>query len=99
MPRALISVYDKAGIDEFARGLAELGFELVSSGGTASLLEEHGLAVTRVEDVTGAPEMLGGRVKTLHPRDPRRHPRPPRPRGGPRRRSPSTGSSRSTSSA
>ena len=65
--RALISVYEKAGIETFAAGLAELGFELVSSGGTASFLEEQGLAVTRVEDVTGAPEMLGGRVKTLHP--------------------------------
>jgi phosphoribosylaminoimidazolecarboxamide formyltransferase/IMP cyclohydrolase len=66
--RALISVYDKAGVAEFARGLAELGFELVSSGGTADSLAEAGLAVTRVEDVTGFPEMLGGRVKTLHPR-------------------------------
>ena len=65
--RALISAYDKSGIDTFARGLAELGFELVSSGGTASFLEEQGLTVTRVEDVTKAPEMLGGRVKTLHP--------------------------------
>jgi phosphoribosylaminoimidazolecarboxamide formyltransferase/IMP cyclohydrolase len=65
--RALISVYDKQGIDGFASGLAELGFELVSSGGTAAFLEEQGLEVTRVEDVTGAPEMLGGRVKTLHP--------------------------------
>jgi len=66
--RALISVYDKHGIDAFARELAGLGFELVSSGGTATFLEEQGLQVTRVEDVTGAPEMLGGRVKTLHPR-------------------------------
>jgi phosphoribosylaminoimidazolecarboxamide formyltransferase/IMP cyclohydrolase len=66
--RALISVWDKAGVDEFARGLADLGYELVSSGGTASFLEEHGLTVTRVEEVTAAPEMLGGRVKTLHPR-------------------------------
>jgi phosphoribosylaminoimidazolecarboxamide formyltransferase/IMP cyclohydrolase len=65
--RALISVYDKAGVADFARGLVELGFELVSSGGTASALEEAGLTVTRVEDVTGFPEMLGGRVKTLHP--------------------------------
>jgi phosphoribosylaminoimidazolecarboxamide formyltransferase / IMP cyclohydrolase len=65
--RALISVYEKAGIGEFARGLVELGFELVSSGGTARALEEEGLTVTRVEDVTGFPEMLGGRVKTLHP--------------------------------
>ena len=68
MPRALISVWDKTGVDELARGLAELGWELISSGGTASFLEEQGLAVTRVEDVTAAPEMLGGRVKTLHPR-------------------------------
>jgi phosphoribosylaminoimidazolecarboxamide formyltransferase / IMP cyclohydrolase len=65
--RALISVYDKAGVVDFARGLVELGFELVSSGGTASALEDEGLTVTRVEDVTGFPEMLGGRVKTLHP--------------------------------
>jgi phosphoribosylaminoimidazolecarboxamide formyltransferase/IMP cyclohydrolase len=66
--RALLSVYDKTGVVEFARGLAELGFELVASGGTAEALEEGGLAVTRVEDSTGFPEMLGGRVKTLHPR-------------------------------
>jgi phosphoribosylaminoimidazolecarboxamide formyltransferase/IMP cyclohydrolase len=66
--RALISVYDKTGLVPFARGLAELGFELVSSGGTAAALEDAGLAVTRVEDVTGFPELLGGRVKTLHPR-------------------------------
>ncbi len=66
--RALISVYDKTGLDEFARGLTELGVELVASGGTAAHLEELGLAVTRVEDVTEAPELLGGRVKTLHPR-------------------------------
>jgi phosphoribosylaminoimidazolecarboxamide formyltransferase / IMP cyclohydrolase len=68
MPRALISVYEKEGVERLARGLHELGFELVSSGGTARYLEEQGLAVTRVEDVTGAPELLGGRVKTLHPR-------------------------------
>jgi phosphoribosylaminoimidazolecarboxamide formyltransferase/IMP cyclohydrolase len=66
--RALISVYDKEGIETFAQALHELGWELVSSGGTASYLEEQGLEVTRVEDVTHAPEMLGGRVKTLHPR-------------------------------
>jgi phosphoribosylaminoimidazolecarboxamide formyltransferase/IMP cyclohydrolase len=66
--RALISVYDKEGIDTFARALSELGWELVSSGGTASFLEQQGLDVTTVEDVTQAPEMLGGRVKTLHPR-------------------------------
>jgi phosphoribosylaminoimidazolecarboxamide formyltransferase / IMP cyclohydrolase len=66
--RALISVYDKTGLVPFARGLADLGFELVASGGTATELEDAGLQVTRVEDVTGFPEMLGGRVKTLHPR-------------------------------
>jgi phosphoribosylaminoimidazolecarboxamide formyltransferase/IMP cyclohydrolase len=66
--RALISVYDKSGLDEFARGLADLGVELVSSGGTGAYLEEMGVATTRIEDVTEVPEMLGGRVKTLHPR-------------------------------
>ena len=65
--RALISVYEKAGVEVFAAGLAELGFELVSSGGTATFREDHGVAVIRVEAVTGAPELLGGRVKTLHP--------------------------------
>jgi phosphoribosylaminoimidazolecarboxamide formyltransferase/IMP cyclohydrolase len=66
--RALVSVWDKTGVAEFARGLAALGWELVSSGGTADLLEEAGVEVRRVEEVTGSPEMLGGRVKTLHPR-------------------------------
>ena len=66
--RALISVYDKAGVDAFARGLADLGWEIVSSGGTAAYLEELGIEVQKVEDVTQAPEMLEGRVKTLHPR-------------------------------
>ena len=66
--RALISVYDKAGLTEFARGLAALDVELVASGGTASHLEEQGLTVTRVESLTDVPELLGGRVKTLHPR-------------------------------
>jgi phosphoribosylaminoimidazolecarboxamide formyltransferase/IMP cyclohydrolase len=66
--RALISTYDKTGLDVFATGLAELGFELVASGGTADFLKELGLDVVRVEDVTQFPEMLGGRVKTLHPR-------------------------------
>jgi phosphoribosylaminoimidazolecarboxamide formyltransferase / IMP cyclohydrolase len=66
--RALISVYDKSGIDDFARGLAELGWELVASGGTAAHLESLGLTVERVESLTEFPEMLGGRVKTLHPR-------------------------------
>jgi phosphoribosylaminoimidazolecarboxamide formyltransferase/IMP cyclohydrolase len=68
VPRALISVYDKTGIETLATGLHELGWQLVSSGKTATYLEEHGLPVTRVEEVTGAPEMLEGRVKTLHPR-------------------------------
>jgi phosphoribosylaminoimidazolecarboxamide formyltransferase/IMP cyclohydrolase len=66
--RALISVYDKTGLVEFARGLDEVGCELVASGGTAAALEDAGIAVTRVEAVTDFPELLGGRVKTLHPR-------------------------------
>ena len=66
--RALISTYDKTGLDVFALGLAELGWELVASGGTAAYLEELGLTVERVESLTDSPEMLGGRVKTLHPR-------------------------------
>jgi phosphoribosylaminoimidazolecarboxamide formyltransferase/IMP cyclohydrolase len=66
--RALISVYDKTGLQEFARGLVEVGFDLVASGGTADFLEnEVGLDVERVEELTGVAEMLGGRVKTLHP--------------------------------
>lgn len=65
--RALLSVHDKTGLIPFARGLAALGHELVASGGTARLLREAGLAVQAVEDVTGFPEILGGRVKTLHP--------------------------------
>ncbi len=66
--RALLSVSDKTGIVEFARGLASLGIEILSTGGTASLLSKEGVKVTQVQDFTGAPEMLGGRVKTLHPR-------------------------------
>jgi phosphoribosylaminoimidazolecarboxamide formyltransferase/IMP cyclohydrolase len=66
--RALLSVWDKTGVADFARGLAALGWELVSSGGTADLLDEEEIDVTRVEEVTASPEMLGGRVKTLHPR-------------------------------
>ena len=65
--RALISVHDKTGLVPFARGLADLGFELVASGGTATTLGDAGLRITRVEELTGFPEMLGGRVKTLHP--------------------------------
>ncbi|HSL57293.1 MAG TPA: bifunctional phosphoribosylaminoimidazolecarboxamide formyltransferase/IMP cyclohydrolase [Acidimicrobiales bacterium] len=66
--RALLSVYDKAGVVDLARGLVDLGWELVSSGGTARALTEAGLPVTTVEEVTGSPEMLSDRVKTLHPR-------------------------------
>jgi len=66
--RALLSVYDKDGLDTFARGLDELGVELVASGGTATFLEKIGIAVTPVEELTEVPELLGGRVKTLHPR-------------------------------
>jgi phosphoribosylaminoimidazolecarboxamide formyltransferase / IMP cyclohydrolase len=66
--RALLSVFDKEGLEGFARGLHELGVELVASGGTAAHLAELGIPVTRVEDLTEHPEMLGGRVKTLHPR-------------------------------
>jgi phosphoribosylaminoimidazolecarboxamide formyltransferase/IMP cyclohydrolase len=66
--RALLSVYDKTGIAEFARGLVDLGFEIVSSGKTSAFLVQAGIEVTTVESVTQAPEMLGGRVKTLHPR-------------------------------
>ena len=66
--RALLAVFDKGGLVEFATALTELGVALVSSGGTAKVLGEAGLPVTSVEEVTGSPEMLGGRVKTLHPR-------------------------------
>ena len=65
--RALLSVYDKTDLVPFGQGLAALGFELVASGGTARQLREAGLPVQDVSDITGAPEMLGGRVKTLHP--------------------------------
>ena len=65
--RALISVFDKTGLDDFARDLHELGVELVASGGTATFIAELGLPVTRVDELTEMPEMLSGRVKTLHP--------------------------------
>jgi phosphoribosylaminoimidazolecarboxamide formyltransferase/IMP cyclohydrolase len=65
--RALLAVYDKSGVVELGRALIELGAAIVSSGGTARALRDAGLAVTSVEDVTGFPELLGGRVKTLHP--------------------------------
>ncbi len=66
--RALISVSDKTGVDEFAAGLAALGVEILSTGGTARLLREKGLRIRDVSDLTGFPEMLDGRVKTLHPK-------------------------------
>jgi phosphoribosylaminoimidazolecarboxamide formyltransferase/IMP cyclohydrolase len=66
--RALISVYDKAGLEVLARGLHEAGVTMVSTGSTASRIADAGLPVTRVEDLTGFPECLDGRVKTLHPR-------------------------------
>src|SRR3954470_3163928 len=66
--RALISVSDKTGVVDFARGIAALGVEIVSTGGTATALREAGIEVRDVSDLTGSPEILGGRVKTLHPR-------------------------------
>src|SRR5215831_2192098 len=68
MPRALLSVSNKDGLVDFARGLAARGFELVSTGGTARTIASAGLAVANVSDITGFPEMLDGRVKTLHPK-------------------------------
>ena len=65
--RALVSVSDKTKMTELAGGLAELGYEIVSTGGSASAIEKSGTAVTSVDRVTGFPEMLDGRVKTLHP--------------------------------
>jgi phosphoribosylaminoimidazolecarboxamide formyltransferase/IMP cyclohydrolase len=67
MPRAILSVHDKTGLIPFARGLHDLGWVLIASGGTARLLSEAGLPVNEVAAYTGSPEILGGRVKTLHP--------------------------------
>src|SRR4051794_2682013 len=66
--RVLISVTDKTGIIDFASGLAELGAGLISTGGTARMIRESGIPVADVSDVTGFPEMLDGRVKTMHPK-------------------------------
>jgi len=66
--RALISVFNKSGLESFAKGLTDLGVEVISTGGTAKLLKDSGIPVTLVEEVTGFPEMLDGRVKTLHPK-------------------------------
>jgi phosphoribosylaminoimidazolecarboxamide formyltransferase/IMP cyclohydrolase len=68
MPRALLSVSDKTGLVDLARGLTARGYELVSTGGTARALADAGLPVTNVADITGFPEMMDGRVKTLHPK-------------------------------
>src|ERR1700742_2719096 len=66
--RALLSVSDKAGIVEFARGLADLGIEIISTGGTARELADAGIPVRSISDLTGFPEIMDGRVKTLHPK-------------------------------
>src|SRR5918994_5816513 len=66
--RALISVSDKSGLVEFAKSLAEFGVEIISTGGTAKTLQEKGFTVTEVSEITGYPEMMDGRVKTLHPK-------------------------------
>ena len=65
--RALISVSDKTGVVEFAQKLQALGVEIFSTGGTSKLLTQHGVSVTQVSDYTGFPEMMDGRIKTLHP--------------------------------
>ena len=67
-PLALLSVSDKSGLVEFAQGLIQAGFGLLSTGGTYRLLTEHNVAVTEVSDYTGFSEMMDGRVKTLHPK-------------------------------
>jgi phosphoribosylaminoimidazolecarboxamide formyltransferase/IMP cyclohydrolase len=66
--RALMSVTDKTGLVDFARGLQEFGVHILSTGGTAKLLRDHGVDITEVSEYTGFPEMLDGRVKTLHPK-------------------------------
>jgi phosphoribosylaminoimidazolecarboxamide formyltransferase/IMP cyclohydrolase len=68
MGRALISVYDKTGVVEFARELQNLGYEIISTGGTAKILRENGIKAIEVSEITGFPEILGGRVKTMHPK-------------------------------
>jgi phosphoribosylaminoimidazolecarboxamide formyltransferase/IMP cyclohydrolase len=67
MPTAILSVHNKTGLLDFAKGLVSLGWTLLASGGTAKLLRENGITVTDVADYTQSPEILGGRVKTLHP--------------------------------
>ena len=65
---ALLSAYDRRGMVDFAKGLVECGFEIVSTGGTGAELRANGISVTEVSELTGSPEMLDGRVKTLHPK-------------------------------
>src|SRR5258708_32964015 len=65
--KAILSVHDKTGLAAFARGLVELGFEIYSTGGTRKALEGDGVAVRSISDLTGFPEIMDGRVKTLHP--------------------------------
>src|SRR5512145_413576 len=67
MPTAILSVHDKSGLVEFAKGLVSFGWTLLASGGTAKLLRDNHIPVTEVADYTNSPEILGGRVKTLHP--------------------------------
>ena len=93
--RALISVSDKLGLAPFARGLAEAGVQLYSTGGTRRHLQDAGLKVEEVSAYTGSPEMMEGRVKTLHPKDSRRNSLPPRQCRRCSRRRPSMGSCRS----
>lgn len=66
--RALISVTDKSGLVEFTKGLSKFGVEMLSTGGTARILKDNGISVIEISAYTGSPEMLGGRVKTLHPK-------------------------------
>jgi len=67
MPTAILSVHNKTGLIDFAKGLTDLGWTLLASGGTAKLLRENDISVSEVADYTKSPEILGGRVKTLHP--------------------------------
>src|SRR5690242_5652417 len=67
MPTAILSTHNKTGLIQFAKGLADLGWTLLATGGTAKLLRENNISITEVADYTKSPEILGGRVKTLHP--------------------------------
>ena len=67
MKRALISVSDKTGLSDFAKGLQENGYEIISTGGTKKALEDSGVNCISISDITGFPEIMDGRVKTLHP--------------------------------